>query len=118
MSIASMRRELTKHAKAKVLFLDETYVRIGTCQSRTLVARGEQAYVVVEDTDAYAPRYDMIACCSGERVFPPIIFTPEERKGLDVNPFQSARAAGSCAFCPLVSPLFILIWCVHRITLF
>ena len=27
----------------------------------------------------------MIACCSGERVFPPIIFTPKERKELKVE---------------------------------
>jgi len=85
MDIAKMRRELKRHAKAKLLFLDETYVRIGTCQKHTLVAPGETAYVVVDDTDAYAPRYDMIACCSGERVFPPIIFTPQERKGMDVK---------------------------------
>lgn len=85
MAIAHMRRELMRHAKVKLLFLDETNVRIGTCQTHTLVAPGEQAYVVVEDTDRYAPRYDMIACCSGERVFPPIIFTPEERKGMDVR---------------------------------
>jgi len=84
-AIAKMRREFKRHAKAKLLFLDETYVRIGTCQKHTLVAPGEQPYVVVDDTDAYAPRYDMIACCSGERVFPPIIFTPEERKGMNVK---------------------------------
>ena len=83
--IASMRRELMRHAKAKLLFLDETYLRIGTCLSRTFVAPGEEAHVVVDDTDAYAPRYDMIACCSGERVFPPIIFAPTERKKMDVK---------------------------------
>ena len=85
MDIAKMRREFKRHAKAKLLFLDETYVRIGTCQTHTLVAPGETAYVVVDDTDAYAPRYDMIACCSGERVFPPIIFTPQERAHMDVR---------------------------------
>ena len=85
MDIAKMRRELKRHAKAKLLFLDETYARIGTCQSRTLVAPGGEAYVVVDDTDAYALRYDMIACCSGERVFPPIIFTPTERKEMGVK---------------------------------
>ena len=73
-----------RHAKTKLPFLGETYVRIGTCQPHTLVAPGEEPYVVVDDTDGYAPRYDMIACCSGERVFPPFIFTPKERKGLKV----------------------------------
>ena len=87
-AIASLRRELMRHAKAKLLFLDETYVRIGTRQTHALLAPGEQAYVVVDDTDAYAPRYDMIAmiaCCSGERMFPPIIFSPEDRQGMDVR---------------------------------
>ena len=85
MAIAKVRREFKRHAKAKLLFLDKTYVRIGTSQTHTLVAPGEQAYVVVDDTDAYAPRYDIFACCSGERVFPPINFTPTERKGMDVK---------------------------------
>jgi hypothetical protein len=85
MDIAKMRRELKRHTKAKLLFLDETYVRIGTWQKHTLVAPGELPYVETDDTDAYAPRYDMIACCSGERVFPPIIFTPEERKSMKVK---------------------------------
>ena len=44
MAIAHMRRELMRHAKAKLLFLDETFVRIGTCQTHTLVAPGEQSY--------------------------------------------------------------------------
>ena len=85
MAIAKVSREFKRHAKAKLLFLDKTYVRIGTSQTHTLVAPGEQAYVVVDDTDAYAPRYDIFACCSGERVFPPINFTPTERKGKDVK---------------------------------
>ena len=54
MAIAKVRREFKRHAKAKLLFLDETYVRIDTSQTHTLVAPGEQAYVVVDDTDAYA----------------------------------------------------------------
>ena len=85
MAIATTRRELMRHAKAKLLFFDETYVHIGFCRTHTLVAPGEQPYVVVDDTDKYAPRYDMIACCSGERVFPPIIFSPEDRRGMDVR---------------------------------
>jgi hypothetical protein len=36
--------------------------------------------VIVEDDTAYARRYDMIACCSYDRVFPPIIYSPNERK--------------------------------------
>jgi hypothetical protein len=79
MSIARMRRGLMRMSKSKLLFLDETYVRIGIHPSRTLVAPGHQRYVVVDDTDQYAPRYDMIACVSAERVFPSIIFTPKDR---------------------------------------
>ena len=80
-----MRRELMRLAKSKTLFLDETYLRLSTVRHRTLVAPGEQRFVVVEETDAYASRYDMIACCSGEKVFPPMIFTPEDRKMLGVR---------------------------------
>jgi hypothetical protein len=49
------------------------------------VLPGEDAYVVVEDTSAYAARYDMIAACNGARVFPPIIFTPKERSDAGVR---------------------------------
>ena len=63
-------------AKSKTLFLDETHLYLSEVRHRTLVAPGEQRFVVTGETDAYAARYDMIACCSGERVFPPVIFTP------------------------------------------
>ena len=36
--------------------------------------------MVVEATSRYAARYDMIACCSGDKVFPPMIFSPKDRK--------------------------------------
>jgi hypothetical protein len=36
--------------------------------------------VVAEETTTYALRYDMIACCSGKEVLPPMIFTPTERE--------------------------------------
>ena len=98
--------------KGETAVFDETYVRIGTCQTHTLLAPGEQAYVVVDDTDAYAPRYDMIACCSGQRVFPPIIFSPEDRQGMDVRGIRKwmllqyidnvlAQAVGALDFFPL-----------------
>jgi hypothetical protein len=72
-------------SKLNLLFLDETAVRIGIAPSRTLVAPGEQPYVVVEDTSSYARRYDMIACCSGDRVFPPIVYSPSERSDTGVK---------------------------------
>lgn len=101
-----------RHAKAKLLFLDETYVRIGICQSHTLVAPGGTPYVLVDDTDAYAPRYDMIACISGDRVFPPRIFTPQEMARHDVKGIRKwmleqyvehilAQAAGAMDMWPL-----------------
>jgi hypothetical protein len=74
-----MRRELMRMPKRKVLFLDETYIRMSIHPTHTIVAPGHTQYVVAEDTDAYAPRYDMIACVSAERVFPPMIFTPKDR---------------------------------------
>jgi hypothetical protein len=80
LDIAHLRRAIMAQPKSKVLFLDETWMRIGAARRSTLVAPGEQAYVVVDDTTAYAARYDMIACISGERVFPPIIFSPEDRE--------------------------------------
>jgi hypothetical protein len=46
----------------------------------TLVAPGETAYVIVDDTTQYARRFDMIACCTATRALPPIIFSPTERK--------------------------------------
>lgn len=41
-------------------------------------------YVTVTDTTSYSKRYDMIALCNGERVLPPVIYTPKERLGLSV----------------------------------
>jgi hypothetical protein len=84
-AIAKMRREFMAFEKKKLLFLDETHIRIGIHPGHTIVAPGQKRYIVVEDTDAYAPRYDMIACVAGDRVFPPIIFTPEERVDWNVR---------------------------------
>jgi hypothetical protein len=82
--IAKLRRRLQRIPTAQLLFLDETAVRISEAPPSTLVLPGEQPYVVVDDTSSYAARYDMIACCNGERVFPPKIFTPQER-GAGIN---------------------------------
>ena len=102
-----MRRELMRLAKSKTLFLDETYLRLSTVRHRTLVAPGEQRFVVVEETDAYASRYDMIACYSGEKVFPPMIFTPEDRKRLGVRGITKklllSYIRSTFAFGPLLS---------------
>ena len=122
MAIATTRRELMRHAKATLLFFDETYVRIGFCRTHTLVAPGEQPYVVVDDTDKYAPRYDMIACCSGERVFPPIIFSPEDRRGMDVREFANGCCSSTSTMCwpkllvPWTSFPSLWLWTVQTFT--
>jgi hypothetical protein len=77
-------------SKSKVLFLDETALRLNAVRHRTLVAPGEQKFVVVEQTDTYAERYDMIACISGDRVFPPMIFSPSDRTRLGVKGITKA----------------------------
>jgi hypothetical protein len=43
-----------------------------------LLCSGEKSNVIATDTTSYSKRYDMIACCNGERVLPPIIFTPKD----------------------------------------
>lgn len=77
--IAECRRELRKISKSHIIFLDETALRVSAAPTTTLVAPGETAYVIVDDDTAYARRYDMIACCSYDGVFPSIVYTPNER---------------------------------------
>jgi hypothetical protein len=84
-SIASFRRWASHINNNNLIFLDETSLRLNAAPSSTLVAPGEQQFVVVEDDTSYAARYDMIAVCSGNEVFPPIVFTPEDRKQLNVK---------------------------------
>ena len=63
-----MRRKLQRIDKRRLLFLDETALRLNAAPTHTIVLPGEQAYVVATETSAYAKRYDMIACCVGDRV--------------------------------------------------
>src|SRR3954451_9363480 len=83
--IADMRRKLQRIDKRRLLFLDETALRLSAAQTHTIVLPGEQAYVIATETSAYAKRYDMIACCTGDRVLLPKIFTPQERAGAEVR---------------------------------
>lgn len=83
--MAECRRHIHANDKSHVFFLDETALRVNAAPSHTLVAPGETPYVVVEDTTAYARRYDMIACCSYNQVFPPIIYSPSERSDAGVK---------------------------------
>lgn len=75
-------KRINKH---NLLFLDETYLRVGETSGHTLVIQGEAKFVESSNTSRYAPRYDMIACCSGNETLPPIIFSPEDRKGRGVQ---------------------------------
>lgn len=77
--IAVMRRKIQRVSKKKVLFMDEVSVKLNEGENYTLVLPGEKQYIHVTDTSSYAKRYDMIAVCNGERVLPPIIFTPKDR---------------------------------------
>ena len=77
--IARVRRMWMRRSKSKVIFLDETKISVREHRQRTLVAPGEPPYIVVEDSSAYAAKYDMIACCSADRVFPPMVYSPEDR---------------------------------------
>jgi hypothetical protein len=88
--IADMRRKVRKIGTHKVLFLDETALRLNEAPTHTLVLPGEQAYVVATETSSYARRYDMIACCVGDRVLLPKIFSPTERADADVRGINRA----------------------------
>jgi hypothetical protein len=77
--IAEIRRKVQRVSKSKVLFLDETHKRLSDAPTDTIVLPEEQANIEVVSTSAYAERYDMIACCSGKEVLPPIIYAPSER---------------------------------------
>lgn len=77
--IAVIRRKIQKVSKKKVLFLDEVSIKLNEGENYTLVLPGEKEYIHVTDTTSYSKRYDMIACCNGERVLPAVIFTPNDR---------------------------------------
>lgn len=78
--IAKLRRKLQKIPKSRLLFLDETAVRLSEASTSTLVLPHEQQYVLATETTSYAKRFDMIAAVSGNHIFAPSIYTPSERK--------------------------------------
>ena len=77
--IANVRRKIQRVSKKKILFMDEVSVKLNEQQNYTIVLPGEKSNVIATDTTSYSKRYDMIACCNGERVLPPVIFTPKDR---------------------------------------
>jgi hypothetical protein len=59
--------------------MDEVSVKLNEQQKCTIVLPGENSTAIAADTTSYSKRFDMIACCNGEQVLPPIIFTPKDR---------------------------------------
>jgi hypothetical protein len=85
-----MRRKLRRHRTTHVLFLDETALRLSEAATHTVGLPGEQPFVVATETSSYSQRYDMIACCAGDRVLLPKIFSPRERAGAAVSGINGA----------------------------
>jgi hypothetical protein len=83
--IAALRRKIQTVGADHVVFLDEVPFQLSEAPSHTIVLPGESAFVEVDDTSSYAPRYDMIAACTHMELFPPTIFSPEERAALGVK---------------------------------
>jgi hypothetical protein len=107
--IAKMRRKLQRIGTNHILFLDETHKREGDVQNYTIVLEGEPPYIETPATSAYALRYDMIACCSGRTVLPPIIYSHKERgKGVTAEMLLAyirdllAQSAGALDTYPLL----------------
>jgi hypothetical protein len=84
-AIAKMRRKIQRVSKNKIIFMDEVAVKLNEGGRCTLVLPEEKEYVTVTDTTTYSRRYDMIALCNGQRVLPPVIYTPKDRARLNVK---------------------------------
>jgi hypothetical protein len=107
--IAQVRRKLQRIGIGHILFLDETLKREGDVDSYSIFLPGEPPLIETSCTSKYAARYDMIACCSGKTVLPPIIYSPKERqKGIDTAMLLGhirdllAQAAGALDQYPLL----------------
>lgn len=84
--IAKVRRKFQRIGSNRILVLDETHRRIGDVTARTIILPGESSFIETSATTQYAPRYDMIACCTSREVLPQIIYSPHERgKGVDTE---------------------------------
>lgn len=107
--IAKVRRKLQRIGTGHILFLDETLKREGDVDSHSIFLPGQPPYIESSSTSSFAARYDMIACCSGKSVLPPIIYSPKERqKGIDTAMLLQhirnllAQAAGALDTYPLL----------------
>ena len=64
-----MRRWAQRISNDRLVFLDETAMKVNQAPSTTLVMPGESEYVVVEDDTSYAARYDMIGVVQVRRCY-------------------------------------------------
>lgn len=112
-AIAGIRKKIQRISKNKILFMDEVSVKLNEQQNYTIVLPGEKPNVIATDTTSYSKRYDMIACCNGERVLPPVIFTPKDRisqgvKGITKQMLETAvdsilaQAVGALDVYPII----------------
>ena len=106
--IAKFRRKLQRIGTNRILFLDETHKRVGDAACSTIVLPHEPSFIESDETAKYSPRFDMIACCTSNEVFPPMIYAPNERgKGVNTELFMQyirnllAQAAGAIDRYPL-----------------
>jgi transposase len=88
--IATLRRKFQRMDKRRLLFLDESALRLSAAPNDTLMVDDDDGIIEATDTSAYAARYDMIAVCSAERVLLPKIFTPKERADAEVKGINGA----------------------------
>jgi hypothetical protein len=83
--IAKMRRWCQRISNDRLVYLDETALKINECPSTTLVMPGETEYVVVDDDASYSARYDMIGCCTGKEMLPAVVYSPADRAAREVD---------------------------------
>ena len=107
--IAKVRCKLQRTGIGHILFLDETLKREGDVDSYSIVLPDQPPILDSSSTSKYAARFDMIACCSGKTVLPPVIYSPKERqKGIDTAMLLQhirdllAQAAGALDQYPLL----------------
>lgn len=107
--IAQVRRKLQRIGIGHILFLDETHKREGDVDDYSIFLPGEPPFIETSATSSYAARYDMIACCNGHTVLPPIIYSPKERgRGVNQDMLLQyirnllAQAAGALDLYPLL----------------
>jgi hypothetical protein len=77
--IAQVRRKVQRIGVGHIVFLDETLKREGDVDNYSIFLPGQPPLIETSVTTKYAPRYDMIAACTGKEVLLPSIYAPQER---------------------------------------